>query len=363
MDPKITSQLEEAKAHFYSWRLWEAYNVLRRFFDRIPFKPEKEHAEYVSMFARILSELGKERELLFYMGELEKWQERTKDPQITYSLGVVYRSLSEPKWQKAKDLFETLLVGNTPIDIKTKARLMLANYYAIQGEISACRLLIDAIAPPPEDQKLARLVVIWSANILRMEGKPEAAQEVLEGLLREVSAQSDWYAFFSAQLILSQVSMDKGEFPLAREILADLRALFEAKGFKSVLLQIEDADALLKERIRESEVELRLSRKETTLIVDKRRWVFSKTRTKEKLLLLLLEEKNLGKEAIIHRLYGRAYKGEKDDKLIYHHIHCLRKELERLGVSGKTIVFEQNEYRLILKISVTREPYESQTNA
>ena len=74
MGPKLHTQLEEAKACFYSWRLVEAYNILRRYFDRLPFQPEPEHAEYIGLFVRTLAELGKDYELKFYVTELERWR-------------------------------------------------------------------------------------------------------------------------------------------------------------------------------------------------------------------------------------------------------------------------------------------------
>ena len=82
MTPKQTLLLEEAREHFYAWRMLEAYNIFRRFFDRLPFSPEKEHAEYIGPFVRVLFELGKEFELKFYLAELEKLYQKQKHPHI-----------------------------------------------------------------------------------------------------------------------------------------------------------------------------------------------------------------------------------------------------------------------------------------
>ncbi len=47
MNSKLEKQLEEAKAHFYAWRMLDAYNILRRFFDRLPFQPDKKEIVYL----------------------------------------------------------------------------------------------------------------------------------------------------------------------------------------------------------------------------------------------------------------------------------------------------------------------------
>ena len=74
MEEKSSKELEKAKEHFHKGKLLEAYNILRRYYDRLPFKPEKAHAIYIGMFMRVLSELGKRNELNFYMLALEKLQ-------------------------------------------------------------------------------------------------------------------------------------------------------------------------------------------------------------------------------------------------------------------------------------------------
>src|SRR4051812_40813992 len=103
------AQLEEARALFYSWRLMDAYNILRRFFARLPFQPQKEHAEYIGMFARTLAELGKTRELQFHMSELERLYRKTKSPYITYQLAYVYRYVPEANLKESKLMLEELL--------------------------------------------------------------------------------------------------------------------------------------------------------------------------------------------------------------------------------------------------------------
>src|SRR4051812_46493744 len=102
MKTKIEDQLEEAKAHFYAWRMLDAYNLFRRFFDRLPFQPDPRHAEYIGIFVRILGELGRISELKFYVAALERQYAREKNPVIGFALVVVYTNMSEPRPETSK---------------------------------------------------------------------------------------------------------------------------------------------------------------------------------------------------------------------------------------------------------------------
>src|SRR5687768_15731174 len=116
MESKNQKQLEEAKALFYAWRLVEAYNIFRRYFDRLPFKPERAHAEYIGMFVRTLVELGKDYELKFYVAELERWHEKARLPEIAYPLAFVYYHLTPPRFEASRALFESIVKDPTARD-------------------------------------------------------------------------------------------------------------------------------------------------------------------------------------------------------------------------------------------------------
>lgn len=164
--------LSQAKGHFYSLRLNEAYTLFRRFFDRLPFNPEQSHAEYIGMFARVLAELGKTSELKFYMGELERWYAKSPDPAIAYQLGVVYSYLPEPRIEAARRLFERLMRDPNAQSYRLKARMMLADYYDVKNDIAACRQLIFGVELDAIDDFILRLMYrVWRAKILRDEGR------------------------------------------------------------------------------------------------------------------------------------------------------------------------------------------------
>ena len=129
MDSKNHKLLEKAKVYFYSWRMLEAYNIYRRYFDRLPFAPEKEHAEHIGLFVRILFELGKEFELKFYLSELERHYEKSKAPFIAYTLGVVYSYSGQLKMEAARSLFEGIVKDPNAKSYHPRAKMMLADYY------------------------------------------------------------------------------------------------------------------------------------------------------------------------------------------------------------------------------------------
>src|SRR5947207_172667 len=97
METKSLSQLEQARAYFYSGNLSECYSLLRRYFDRLPFRPEPQHADFVGIFCRVLLELGREFELRFYLTELERLYETNKASYVGYTLGVVHSYSSHPQ--------------------------------------------------------------------------------------------------------------------------------------------------------------------------------------------------------------------------------------------------------------------------
>ena len=72
MKDRIHKDLERAKVLCHAGDLLETYTLLKRYFDRLPFHAEQEHSQLISMFVWCLGELGRENDLKFYVGQLEK---------------------------------------------------------------------------------------------------------------------------------------------------------------------------------------------------------------------------------------------------------------------------------------------------
>jgi len=343
------TQLLEAKEHFYSWRLLEAYAIFRRYFSRIPFKPEKEHAEYIGMYVRTLAELGKDRELQFYVPELERHFSKTKDAWIGFTLGVVYYHLSPPRMESARDLFQAVAADTSAKDLHPRARMFLANYYDRKGDFAACKRCIEAIGPV-EDPRLKPLVEIWQAVLLAKEGKFVEAEQKYEHLLTSLDPQRDWYAYASAKLGLAVLYLKASNSTRSAEVIAEVRKLFEGRHFKSIQVQLKALESQIegKEGIRP----LTLSSKDSDIQVtyDNRSVLMKQDSPSEKLLQLLVQNKFLNKESIVKGIYGRQYNGEQDDKLIYYHVHVLRKRLKEIGVPPAALVSESSGYRFLPEI-------------
>jgi DNA-binding winged helix-turn-helix (wHTH) protein len=350
MNEKLNRQLLEAKEHYYALRLVEAYNIWRRYFDRIPFQIDREHAEYIGMFVRVLTELGKAHELKFYVPELERHYEKTKDPAIGFALGIVYRNLPDPRAESARRVFEEVIRHPEAGPYVAKAKMLLAHYYDWKsGDTAACRQLIDSI-PEPEDPSIRLLWRIWQAKILRDEKRFDEAQAVLEEVLGTATLETDWYAHYSAKVVLAILFIKRDDLQSASRVVAEVRRLFEGRNFKSLRIQMEELEKQLREKSTLGVVQF-VSRPEGSVFIYQNRELKLKHESPaEKLLTLMIKRKILNKEGIVRQLYDRDYNGVEDDRLIYYHVHALRKRLQTIGIPGEAIVTEDEGYRFVPKV-------------
>ncbi len=247
--------LEEGKRLFYEWRLAEAYHCFRRYFDRIPFKPEKEHAENMGMFVRILLELGKDFELKFYLSELEKWFSRSKSPEIAFALAVVYRYQDPPKWKECFQLFQNLQKQSLGRSLDNKAKMWLADYYEEHDDLASCKCLIDSIAPG-DDKHMMLLVEIWKAYILKRQGSVLAAYERLKQVENKIDVKEDWYGYFCAKDLLVSCLISLGNIPEANAQFSQLHQMFEGRHFRTIQRQLNAIQSELSKRGLKLEKEL-----------------------------------------------------------------------------------------------------------
>ncbi len=352
MDTKSRNLLVKAKAQFYSWRMLDAYQIFRRYFDRLPFAPEQEHAEYIGVFIRTLFELGKEAELEFYLAQIEKLHEKNKAPYIAYPLGVVYSYSSGPRSGAAREIFEALVRDPNASVYHARAKMMLADHYDRKDDTLACRMLIESIAPTG-DPSLDRLVVIWRALVARREKKYDDALLILKDLLKTFTVNEDWYSYFSAKLQVGMVCAESGKSAAAEKVLAEMRKLLEERRSRTVQTQV----TALENRLSESRVpgKLKVLRRddECTLSYEGKKLPLRPESPAEKLLMLLAKRRVIAKAEIVKGIYDRPYNGLDDDKMIYYHIHTLRKRLQSLGMPDDVITSEDNGYRLISEVETT----------
>ena len=191
MTAKQSTLLEEAREHCRSWRVLEAYNIFRRYFDRLPFSPEKEHAEYIGWFVRTLFELGKDFELKFYLSELEKLYQKRKDPHIAYTLGFIYSFSGPEKMEASRQIFESIVRDSQATNYHAKSKMMLADYYLRKDDLFSCRTAIESIGPV-EDPQLSPLIEIWRAVILRRESKLQEAKDIVVRVILSIDCKREW---------------------------------------------------------------------------------------------------------------------------------------------------------------------------
>lgn len=333
VENKTQIDIEKARGYFYQLKLADCYTILRRYFDRLPFKPEKGHAEFIGMFARVLSELGKKNELNFYLAELEKLETRIGNPEITYQLAMVYVNAEPPKLKLAMALLEKLLKNGQIGDYEAKAKMTLAYCYdSTSKDMAAIRELIFSIGPV-EDLAVRNLLETWKAKVYRDEGDFTQAEKILESLLSSLKPESDWYSYFTAKIISIGLYRDWGKEDLARKLLLETISISKDKPLKTVKRQLEFIQASFADEKDDSPLVFKIADNKRVLFF-RDQWVeINESKLTEKLASLLLIKKRLTKEEIVEALFSRNY-SEPDDSAIYYHIHGVKKFLKKLGLSN-----------------------------
>jgi hypothetical protein len=349
MNTETQKSLERAKAYCYAWNVRAAYPIFRRYFDRLPFEPEPAHAEYIGFFVRVLFEMGKELELKFYMRHLEALYQINKSAFVAYPLGVVYSYSGFSKAETARRLFEEILIDSQGEPYHARARMMLANFYLERGDLEASRRYIEEIPLPQPDPMGGTLVEIWRAVIERREGQADLCRRRLEALLPRVNRRKDWYGYFSAKVVLGMAYLDLGDVETGRTIVDEVRRLFAGRRLKLAQVQMAELEKLLREKSGQGSVQYESESTFLFLFADKRFCLKTTSRT-DLLLLRLLQQGNLERNAIIESLYHRPYRGKRDDQRIYRYIYSLRRRLHDAGLPSGIIAREGNRYCLAEEI-------------
>jgi hypothetical protein len=350
MESKQQAQLEQAKAFFYAQKIAECYGILRRYFDRLPFKPEIGHSEYIGMFCRVLSEMGKDFELNFYVNELEKLSERVNDPNVNFALAVAYIYSNQPRNETAKELLERVCKDSSCPKLQAKSKMWIAHLYSTKDDYTSARAVIEGVQPSG-DLQIDRLATIWRANVARAIGRPEDGLAMLSRILEEVTEQEDWYVYFSARnvavLILATLEKEKE----AEALLDELRTFVDSKNFKSTREQLKSVEEKIKKRSMLGKVTFEPGTFKSAFIYGKKRTFITGSSPVEKLLGMFLKKGFLDKGQIVKAVYGRAYKPE-DDKLVYYHIHSLRQKLKEMGVPCDAVSTEDDGYRFVPEVEI-----------
>jgi len=355
MEMKTQKELEKAKEHFYELRLLECYNILRRYFDRLPFKPEKEHGEYIGIFVRVLSEIGKKNELSFYLSELEKLEPKTICPFITYQLAVAYVNSEPPQLKQAVLLLERFIKAQPKGDLAAKAKMTLAYCYdSISKDLAAVKGLIFSISDF-EDPSVGFLLETWKAKVFRDEGNFIEAEKILKNLLNDLTPERDWYAYFTAKIIFIGLYRDWEKMDLARQLLVETLNLAKEKPLRTVKRQLSTIQESFADQKTNMPLVVRVGKGRDAISYMNASLEIDNSKPFEKLTKLLLIQKKLTKDEIVQALFEREYQEDTDDPMIYYHVHGVKKVLKRLGVANPNLVKKGPYYEFNGEVQLVEE--------
>lgn len=355
MDQKIHTDLERAVKHLYEWRLKEAYTIFKRYYDRLPFKPERGHLKYIGMFVRTLFELGKNRELQFYVTTLESIYERTKAPEIGYQLAFLYIDENHSNIKLAKNILESILNDSEIAEYKNKARMLLAYCYdVLHQDVASVRKLIESV-DGDLDPSTEHLLITWKAKVLRDEGKFLEAQNILIEFLNEVPIELDWYPHLTGRLTLAYTYFQMGKHIKAQDELTITRNLIKNKPARS----IENRIRLIEEKLAESTSTYSLVVHEdkfsSKVILNGKAHEMTGDKKVDLLFLTLMKKKYLSKASIVESLYDKSYAQDRDDQIIYSAIHSVRRLMNRIGLPKESIESDNGGYRFTPEVEFIQE--------
>jgi hypothetical protein len=352
MIEKQKKDLEKAKKHFFAWELHEAYSILRRFFDRLPFCPETEHAVYLSYFIRCLLELGKERELDFYLKQIEELSDKWKTAELNYQLAEVYCLGTSKNLQTAKGLLTEVIANPNARHLHAKAKIFLAYCYDVQDQdVASCRRIIDSIehiADRPTELSLE----LWKIKILRDEGKLVESEERLTSFMEKVDPESDWYAFFSAKILLGGLLVRQDKKKEASKLVSETKKWVENSPFRTLKMQLSALEAKLEALVPVPEVVCEQGIRAWRLTLDQKTIEVKSQSKSAELLELFLKKEWVEKGYLIRKLFKKEYEPESDDSKVHSLIHSFRKSLEGLNLGMDPIFFEEGRYRLVPKLKL-----------
>lgn len=240
MNERHLSELKKGLQLYEELRLQEAYPFFRRFYDRIPFRLEPEHAQNLAVFIRILFELRKSQELQFYANVLQSHYERTHDAESGFQLAYVYcHPGPNQRLKTAKKVLEEIAISELSTDLQIKAKLCLAYCYDVLfHDVASCRKLIDSL-PATKDVRLTNLIQTWQANVLIDENKLTEAEAVLQKLIESVQEKTDWWSFYLARINLCRLYAKQSKGKEAEALLRELIQLTAGKPLRSVSEQLQ----------------------------------------------------------------------------------------------------------------------------
>jgi tetratricopeptide (TPR) repeat protein len=349
---KHTKDLDKAKELFFSWKLHDAYAIFRRFFDRLPFSPQPEHALYLSYFIRCLLELGKERELNFYLNQIETLSSKWQTDELYYQLAEVSILGSKRNLTYAKEILTKVIANPDSSYLHTKAKMLLAYCYDCEGDnVDACRKIIDSIADS-QDRPTQLNLELWRIKNLRDEGKVELAERKITVFFEGLDPILDWYAYFSGKIILGGLYLLRGDKEQAEKLLVETKAIVDKSPFKTLKAQISALEKKLNTTPITPELFCENGIQGWTIFCNDKRIELSYQTIPAKIFEVFTKKEWIDKSQLAKKIFKKEYEPASDDGRLHYQIHCLRKILLELDFDSDPISFEEGGYRLVPKVTI-----------
>lgn len=355
MNTRITKDLDKAKALYKDLRLAEAYPILRRLYDRLPFSYLPEHAEYFGMFIRTLFELGKESELEFYANEFEKISKKDKSPLIRYH--TVYAMIELEKYPQSYAITEVeniIRIADTE-ELKTKAKFLLAHLFDKFGRSADEIIGLISHIDRPKDESLSMFWETWQIKKLRLQNKPSEARKHILELLKQENILKEWYTAFILRVNLCGTYLDEKDIESAKLCFSEIVKLAEEKPLKTCLSKVEMLEKLIWAPNTLSPITVKHSKEGSVVSCSGRTIQLSQKNAAEKVLQLMLKKGFINKDMIVKTLYDREYSSDKDDKLIYYHMYGVRDLLNQVGLPRNSIENKDSVYKLTTEVILENE--------
>ncbi|NBT59985.1 hypothetical protein EBT16_14515 [bacterium] len=230
--------------------------------------------------------------------------------------------------------------------------MLLAYCYDCEGDnVNACRRIIDSIQES-SDRPTALNLELWRIKILRDEGNLVLARQKIENFIKEIDVVRDWYAFFSAKIILGGLMALQGEKEEANHLLQETMEIADKSPFKTIKAQLK----ALEEKITATKpcppILCEQGIQGWKLQCNQKSIELKHQTLPAKIFELFIKQERIEKSCLAKKVFHKNYEPDNDDNKIHYQIHSLRKLLQDLDFDRDPICFEEGGYRLVPKITV-----------
>jgi len=240
--------------------------------------------------------------------------------------------------------------------IHAKAKIFLAYCYDLEeADVAACKEIIDSVTEKVTDRPTELTLELWKLKILRDQGKYTEAEKLILDFITKLDPQRDWYAFFSAQVILTGLYLRQERTEEANQLLIEVKKRAEKSPSRTIQKQIGSLESKLSEKKPVPEVNCEQGIRSWTLSFRQKMVEIRHQSNLARLLEIFLKKDWIDKATLTKRIFKKEYVAEEDDNKIHALVHSFRKIIQELNIGLDPICFDQGGYRLIPKLRLPPE--------